>query len=127
MNDMVYIVGIAVTGGAGAAVALTLNRSLRGLLIELCGTAERAAFWIALARVVLVALPLIVALQFPPDPGDPSAVIAIARQLKWGLVGIVAVAGALGMVLLAFIPFSAPEKGGAAAPTRPGPTVAEKA
>jgi hypothetical protein len=127
MNDSIYLAGVALTGAASVFVVLTLNRPLRSILIELCGTAERAIFWVALSRIVLIALPVIFALQFPPDPAEnTSAVMALAMQLKWGLIGVVTVAGVLGLMLAAFIPSKMPPPAPASAPAHaPNPTIAD--
>lgn len=41
-----------------------LSKRLRALLIELCGTAERASFWLAFSNVALVLVPLIFAMSY---------------------------------------------------------------
>ena len=75
------------------------------LLIELCGTAERANFWLALCNVTLVAIPVIFVLGYRPElEADRNAIFEITGQLKSALFGIVLTLGGFALVLLAFIP-----------------------
>ena len=105
MNAMTpYLAGVVLTAFLGALVVVTLDRPLRTVLVELCGTRGRAGFWSAVSRVVLVAVPLILALNVQPDPdSDLPVVLAMATQLKWGLVGVVLATVVLALLLAAFI------------------------
>lgn len=99
-----FVAGVILTGAVCALVVLTLDRPLRTILVELCGTPGRARFWSALSRVVLVAVPLIFALNAQPDPdADVPVVLGLATQLKWALIGVVLAAVVLGLLLAAFI------------------------
>jgi hypothetical protein len=100
-----YLAGVLATAALSALVALTLDRPLRSILVELCGSPARAGFWSALARVVIVGVPLIFALNVQPDTvADVPAALAIAAQLKWSLIGIVTAVVVLGLILAAFVP-----------------------
>lgn len=112
MNDtLVFVIGVGLTAAVSTLVVLVLARPLIAILVELCGTRERAVFWAALSRVVFIAFPLIFALHVQPEPdsGVPL-VLALATQLEWALIGIVAASVVLGLVLGAFIP-KAPPRG----------------
>jgi len=100
-----YLAGVILTAAIGAFVVLTLDRPLRAILVELCGSRGRAAFWSALARVVIVAVPLIFALNVQPEPGaDVPALLSVATQLKWSLIGIVLATVVVGLILAAYVP-----------------------
>jgi len=78
---------------------------LRSLLLELCGTKERASFWLAFSNVTLVLTPLIFALGYTPETGpEKSLIFEMAAQLKYSLIGFVIALGAIGLVLFRFIP-----------------------
>jgi len=49
----VFLVGILITAATSAAVVWYLKPSLQGILIDLCGTPERAAFWTAFSNVTI--------------------------------------------------------------------------
>jgi protein-S-isoprenylcysteine O-methyltransferase Ste14 len=89
-------------------VVYYLRPHLRGLLIDLCGTVQRADFWAAFSNVVLVLIPCVVAMHFQPAGEGRSAPFQIARQLEWALAGLAASVLILGAVLSRFIPEGPP-------------------
>jgi hypothetical protein len=54
----IYVATLVVTMIASLAVVLVLRASLHRLLVDLCGTENRAAFWTAFSTVALVLAPL---------------------------------------------------------------------
>lgn len=97
--------------GAGTAVAISfaavvyLRPHLKRILVDLCGTEERASFWTAFSNLALVLMPLIFAMHYRPETGpETSPVLEIGAQLKWALIGLVASVLALGLVVSMFIP-----------------------
>lgn len=103
--------------GAGIAVAISfaavvyLRPHLKRILLDLCGTEDRASFWAAFSNLALVLTPLIFAMQYRPETGlGTSPVLEMAAQLKWALIGLVASVLVLGFVVSAFIPRSPPRQ-----------------
>lgn len=103
-TTIVFILGIGLTLAASIAVAGYLRSALRSILVELCGTPQRAVFWVAFCNLAIVLTPVIFAMQYVPElkPGT-SAVIEMATQLKWGLAGLLSAVVVLGWVLGRFI------------------------
>jgi len=65
-----------------------LRRSLRPVLVDLCGTAERAHFWSVFSAFLLTLLPVIFGLGFEPETVDQTGLFfALAGQLRWNLFG----------------------------------------
>jgi hypothetical protein len=96
----VFALGSLATLSIGAAVVLYLRRPLRNILVELCGNEERAEFWTAFSAVVVGVVPVIFAMACHPAPGpDTPAVLELADQLKWGLIGLTASVLMLGWVV----------------------------
>jgi uncharacterized membrane protein YhaH (DUF805 family) len=86
-----------------------VSKHLRSLLMELCGTAERASFWLAFSNVALILVPLIFALEYTPELGSSKSIVfEMAAQLKYGLVGFVVTLSFLALMLFRFIPTSKP-------------------
>ena len=86
-------------------IVVYVTKHLRSLLIQLCGTAERANFWLAFSNVSLVLVPLIFALDYKPEFGPNKPVVfEMAAQLKYVLIGFVATLAAVAVILLWFIP-----------------------
>jgi hypothetical protein len=104
-TSLVFGGGLAATILVALAVVSYLNDPLRKQLLELCGTAERVAFWAAFANVTVVLMPAIFAMSVEPEAGAPTPpLLAIAQQLKWGFVGLVTSVLTMGWILSGFIP-----------------------
>ena len=83
-----FLLGLAITVVLSFAVVWYLKSSLKGILLDLCGTERRAEFWMAFTNVTLMLLPIVFAMQFHSVTGENvSAVFAISYQLKWSFVG----------------------------------------
>ena len=101
----VFASDLAVTIIICAAIVFYLAKPLRSLLIELCGTAERANFWLVFSNVALVLVPVIFALDYAPEAGVSKAVVfEIAAQRRHSLIGFLVSFASLGVILLWFIP-----------------------
>ncbi len=86
----VFLSGLAATVLVSLAVIAYLRQSLAELLVELCGNERRAGFWTAFSAVTIGAVPVIFALACRPCVGSgSSAVLEIASQLEWRLIGMV--------------------------------------
>lgn len=103
LTDVVLIV-LACVG-----IVAYVSKHLGTLLIELCGTAERANFWLAFSNVALVLVPLIFAMSYRLESGpDTSVVFEMAEQFKYGLVGFVITLCVLAILLFRSIPSDRP-------------------
>lgn len=99
-----FLIDVAMAAALFMGIVGYVKRHLKALLIELCGTPERANFWLAFCNVTLVVVPLILALDYWPELGpDRSAIFEMATQIKHALLGFVVTSGALALVLLRFI------------------------
>ncbi len=109
MTDaQVFLSGVGGSALVALGVAIYLRPHLKSILSELCGTSERARFWVAFSNVALVLFPLIFALNNWPDrESRASAILEIGTQLKWALIGLVAAVLVLGFVIGSFIARSA--------------------
>jgi len=106
-TTLVFITDVCVTLFVCIGLVSYVTTNLRSLLIELCGTAERANFWLAFSNVSLVFVPLIFALDYRPEFGrDNPVVFEIAGQLKYSLIGFIVTFSSLALILLRFIPRS---------------------
>jgi hypothetical protein len=84
-----FVSGAVLTGLVAFSVMAYVQRPLRKILGELCGTDERAHFWMVFSNVTVILAAVLAALQYRPEPSINSpAVIEVASQLKWGLVGL---------------------------------------
>ena len=103
--DLTFVCGVAATLGMSFVVVHHLRRPLLNILIDLCGTEERAQFWTAFSNVTLVCVPTILALgRYAAGATGESALLRIGSQLQRGLIGMAVSVVMLGIVLSQFIP-----------------------
>lgn len=101
---VVFVLGIAVTGLTCLLVLGYLRLTLKKILIDLCGTEDRAGFWTAFSNVTLILVPTIVAMHYRPEVGQNlPLVFQLGSQLEWALIGLASSVVVLGMVLALFI------------------------
>jgi len=107
---ILYLVGVAITTATSLIVVAYLRVPLRSILTDLCGTLERANFWLAFCNVTLVLVPLIFALSSEPVvEANRPAVFEVGSQLRWALIGLVVSVVILGIVIGSFIPRPRPQ------------------
>ena len=106
MNPItLFLVGVAVTAARALSVVWYLKPSLHDVLVDLCGTSTRAAFWTAFSTVTVALTPIMFALHYRPDMGpDSHAVFEIGKQLELALAGLLLSVVLLAVVLAKFIP-----------------------
>ncbi len=86
-------------------VVVYLRRHLHWILVDLCGTQERASFWEAFSNVTLVLVPTIFALHFVSSSDASAPVVrALSSQVEGALIGLVVAVLSLGFVIARFIP-----------------------
>jgi hypothetical protein len=112
MNEVtIFLLGIALTLLSSTAVVVYLRRYLHKVLVDLCGTEERAQFWTAFTNILLILIPLIVAMFIHPEgQRDESVFFRLASQLKWSLSGLVAALVLIGLFITAFAALAAPRR-----------------
>ena len=100
-----FLVGVAITAALALAVVWYLKPSLHDVLVDLCGTPTRAAFWTAFSTVTVALTPIVFALHYRPDlSADSHAVFEISKQLELALAGLLLSVVLLAVVLAKFIP-----------------------
>ena len=100
----IFLVGVGLTATAAALVVWYLRPHLYSILVDLCGTTERARFWMAFSNVTLLLVPVVFAMSCRPGGNDVSVVFRVTSQLRWSLIGFVVLVIALGLVISRFIP-----------------------
>ena len=81
--SVLFLTGLAATLVTSLAIVAYLRVPLHSILVELCGTRERAAFWVAFSNVTLALLPLMFAMEYTPElKGGTPAVLEVAAQLN---------------------------------------------
>jgi hypothetical protein len=103
--SLIFACGLAITVAIAFVVARYLTTPLRQQLQELCGNAERAAFWTSFSNVMLVLTPVVFAMLVDPmaNAFDPP-LMGVISYTKWGLIGLATSVLILGWTLGRFIP-----------------------
>jgi hypothetical protein len=100
----IFATGIIGIAALSAGVMAYLNRPLRAVLTDLCGTADRASFWCAFSNITLVLMPLLFMLDYRPEETPGTLWIwPLAEVLNRGLVGLAITVVVLGIVMGSFI------------------------
>ena len=108
-----FLVDVGLVAVLSMSLVAYVKRHLSSLLIELCGTAERASFWLAFSNVTLVLVPLIFALNYEPEFGpNRNFIFEMATQLKYAIIGFVIALSFLAIILFRFIPRDKPKVAG---------------
>ena|SRR5579864_4982382 len=100
----VFSFGLLLISALSVAVVAYLNRPLRSVLIDICGTEDRASFWCAFSNITLFLFPLLFMLDYRPEDSSDSAWLwSLANLAKRGLLGLVLTVVVLGFVMGSFI------------------------
>lgn len=94
----------------GLLVACYLRTVLCRMLTDLCGTAERAEFWVRVSAVLMAAVPLLFVLATSANPlacstGELACAIGLLRRTCiYTLIGVLAAVGTIAMIVRRYIP-----------------------
>jgi hypothetical protein len=100
-----FVTGLLLTMGLVFVALLYLRNPLQDILTDLCGTVERARFWTAFSNITLFFVPMALALDRRPMPGEAEPLVfAIGDQLEYTVIGLVVAVMIVGIVLSRYIP-----------------------
>lgn len=97
-----YLTGLVLSVLISFAVIFYLRRPLFKLLVELCGTGDRARFWMQITHLSFVLTAMLMALTFSPDGYLPDYYY-LANHLGRTLFGLLGVTGFLTIAISRFI------------------------
>jgi hypothetical protein len=102
MNTLsLFTIEVLLCLGISIAVILLLKPLLRDVLVETCGTAKRAEFWVMFTQLMLVISPLLIVIFFAPTEASITINIAEAMQdtLFRSLLGVFVALAMIGQVM----------------------------
>ena len=104
MNDIAaFALDLVLTLLVALALVIYLSPSLFRILVDLCGTQDRARFWLTLSRIVLVGIPVVSALGY--EPGMQMGVpwyFDLAHQLARTAMSLLTATVGIGLVITFF-------------------------
>ncbi|GJQ37286.1 MAG: hypothetical protein JETCAE01_32960 [Anaerolineaceae bacterium] len=108
MNTIIsFLVHVFLTIAVTALVVNYIRPYLRKVLVDLCGTEERAQFWTVFSNVVLIGLPGILALNYRPEAVTLEELFfEIAGRLSGTLAGFLFGLVGVGFVVSIFALFA---------------------
>ena len=89
MNQITsYLISLAVTLTISILVTLLLRSALWRVLVDLCGTQERAQFWTIFSMIILIAIPVVIGMGYTPQAARGNDLFfEMARQLRGNFFG----------------------------------------
>ncbi len=109
-----FLVGVALALGFSFVTIAVMRKSYREILEELCGTAQRAGYWVRTSEVCLVALALFVAIAFHGyralEGSDMVELFwGLMRQVSWILAAVFASLIVIALVIVRGLPHEGKE------------------
>ena len=104
MNSILaFVIEVALTVVSAVLLAGYLRPFLRKVLVDLCGTEERAQFWTAFSNILLIGLPVIFALGYRPEARSAEALFfEVAGRLSSNLGGFLLALISVGIIVSFF-------------------------
>jgi hypothetical protein len=102
-----YLVELAITLTACLMATAYLRPHLKRVLVDLCGTEERAQFWTVFSNILLVGLPMIIAFAYKPEATNAQGMFfEMTRKFSGNLAGFLFALVGAGMMIAFFALFA---------------------
>lgn len=107
MNTIIsFLIQVFLTLILTSLIVIYIRPHLRKVLVDLCGTEERAQFWTVFSNVLLIGLPGILALNYRPEAGNLEELFfEVAGRLSGTLAGFLFALVCVGIVVSIFALF----------------------
>jgi tellurite resistance protein TehA-like permease len=104
MNTILFfLVQVILTLIIVSLIVAYLRPHLRKVLIDLCGTEDRAQFWTVFSNVLLIGIPLIFSLNYRPETGKAEELFFdVAEKLSGNLGGLLFAMIGIGIIVSFF-------------------------
>ena len=81
-----------------------LRPFLKKVLIDLCGTEDRAQFWTVFSNILLIGMPILFALNYKPESRNTEELFfEVARRLSGNLAGLLFALISIGFIVSFFV------------------------
>lgn len=106
MNEIsIFLTGVSLTLAISLIVVFYLNKNLLNLLIDICGTENRAKFWVSISNICLMLFPFMIVLAYQPNIEVP-AVFEMSKIISFALYGVIGTILTISFMISLFIPRS---------------------
>lgn len=108
MNSIVsYLLEVAITFAICTLTFGYLRPFLKKVLVDLCGTEERAQFWTVFSNILMIGLPMIIALTYKPEAANAIELFfEITRKISGNFGGFLFALVGTGMMVAFFALFA---------------------
>lgn len=108
MNTILsFVIEVVLTLIISSILVRYLHPFLRKILLDLCGTEDRAHFWTAFSSVLLIGLPVILALNYRPAATNAEELFfEVAGKLSGNLGGLLVSLIGIGLIVSFFALFA---------------------
>ncbi len=104
-----FLIEVALTLIVSVALVRYLRPFLKKILVDLCGTEDRAQFWTAFSNILLIGMPLILSLNYKPQSGSGEDLFfEVLGRLGGNLGGLLFALVGIGFIV-AFFALVAPK------------------
>lgn len=98
-----FLMEAALTLVISVLIVQYLRPFLRKVLMDLCGTEDRAQFWTAFSNILLIGLPMIIALNYQPEARSTEELFfEVAGKLSGNLGGFLFALIGIGFIVSFF-------------------------
>ena len=97
-----YLLSLVITLIASILIILFLRTWLKRVLLDLCGTEERAHFWTLFSVIMLVAMPFLLGMGYHPARQGTALFFEMASQIRSNMFSFLFALGAIGGVVTFF-------------------------
>ena len=98
-----FVIEVALTIVMSILLVRYLRPFLRKILIDLCGTEDRAQFWNAFSNILLIGMPVIIGLNYTPEATNSEQLFfEVARKLSGNLGGLLFALVCIGFIVSIF-------------------------
>jgi tellurite resistance protein TehA-like permease len=102
-NILFFLLEVTLTFVICGLVFHYLRPYLNRILVDLCGTEERAQFWTVFSNILLVGMPLLIALTYQPQAGNAEELFfEITRRISGNLTGFLLALVGIGCIVSFF-------------------------
>jgi len=104
MNTILFfLVQVILTLIIVSSIVGYLRPHLKKVLVDLCGTDDRAQFWTVFSNVLLIGIPLIFSLNYRPEAGNIEELFFdVAGKLSGNLGGLLIAMIGIGIIVSFF-------------------------
>jgi hypothetical protein len=105
----VYLSGLALTMGVVSFALRYLRNPLEDILTDLCGTSERARFWLSFSNVILFLVPFVLALDHRSEAFNwQTTIFDLGAQIETATIGFGVSVLVVGFMISRYIPRTRP-------------------